>query len=110
MSETYFDKVRESVVGDVVHALRGGRNEVLNKAAFTLGRHAHLAPALLDKAIVDLHGAAKQIGLNETEIKATIGSGFKRGGENPKQLENSDAVPYNASDFERLISKLAASD
>ena len=110
MSETYFEKVRESVVGDVVHALRGGRNEVLNKAAFTLGRHAHLAPALLDKAIVELHGAAKQIGLNETEIKATIGSGFKRGGENPKQLENSDAVPYTASDFERLISKLAASD
>jgi len=110
MSESYFEKVRESVVGDVVHALRGGRNEVLNKAAFTIGRHAHLAPALLDKAIVDLHGAAKQIGLNEPEIKATIGSGFKRGGENPKQLENSDAVPYTASDFERLISKLAASD
>jgi len=110
MSESYFEKVRESVVGDVVHALRGGRNEVLNKAAFTIGRHAHLAPALLDKAIVDLHGAAKQIGLNELEIKATIGSGFKRGGENPKQLENSDAVPYTASDFERLISKLAASD
>ena len=110
MSESYFEKVRESVVGDVVHALRGGRNEVLNKVAFTIGRHAHLAPALLDKAIVDLHGAAKQIGLNEPEIKATIGSGFKRGGENPKQLENSDAVPYTASDFERLISKLAASD
>ena len=110
MSESYFEKVRESVVGDVVHALRGGRNEVLNKAAFTIGRHAHLAPALLDKAIVDLHGAAKQIGLNELEIKATIGSGFKRGGENPKQLENSDAVPFTASDFERLISKLAASD
>ncbi len=83
---------------------------MLNKAAFTLGRHAHLAPALLDKAIVDLHGAAKQIGLNEPEIKATIGSGFKRGGENPKQLENSNAVPYTTSDFERLISKLAASD
>ncbi len=110
MSESYFEKVRESVVGDVVHALRGGRNEVLNKAAFTIGRHAHLAPALLDRAIVDLHGAAKQIGLNEIEIKATIGSGFKRGGENPKTLENSDAVPYTASDFDRLISKLAASD
>ena len=110
MSEIYFEKVRESVIGDVVHALRGGRNEVLNKAAFTLGRHAHLAPGLLDKAIVDLHGAAKQVGLNEPEIKATIGSGFKRGGENPKHLENSDAVPYTTSDFERLISKLAASD
>ena len=68
MSEIYFEKVRESVIGDVVHALRGGRNEVLNKAAFTLGRHAHLAPGLLDKAIVDLHGAAKQVGVNEPEI------------------------------------------
>lgn len=110
MSELYFDKVRESVLGDVVHAMKGGRNEVLNKAAFTLGRHAHLAPALLDAAIVDLHGAAKQIGLNELEIKATIGSGFKRGGENPKKLENSEAVPYTASEFDRLISKLASSD
>ena len=110
MSESYFQKVRESVLGDVVHAMKGGRNEVLNKAAFTLGRHAHLAPALLDAAIVDLHGAAKQIGLNELEIKATIGSGFKRGGENPKKLENSEAVPYTASEFDRLISKLASSD
>jgi RecA-family ATPase len=86
------------------------RNEVLNKAAFTIGRHAHLSPANLDSAIVDLHNAAKQIGLHDSEIKPTIGSGFKRGGENPKQLENSDTLPYTPSEFDRLVGKLAAKE
>ncbi len=107
MSEAYFEKVRESVVTDVMHAGAGGRNETLNKAAFTLGRHAHLAPARLEAAIMDLHNTAKMIGLNDIEIKATIGSGFKRGGENPKVLEMSDAVPYTASEFDRLVGRLA---
>ena len=107
MSEAYFNKVRENVVQDVFHAISGGRNEILNKAAFTLGRHAHLAPTQLDAAMFELHAAAKSVGLQDHEIKATIGSGFKRGGENPKELENSDSVPYTPSEFNRLIIKMA---
>ena len=110
MSEAYFHRVRENVATDVMHATKGGRNETLNKAAFTLGRHAHLAPAQLDAAIIELHSAARQAGLNDIEIKSTIGSGLKRGGENPKILENSDAVPYTPSEFERLITRLASKD
>ena len=110
MSEAYFNKVRESAVSEMLTTIKGGRNETLNKAAYALGRHAHLGPANIDAAIFDLHAAAKSIGLNEIEIKATIGSGFKRGGENPKVLEDSDAVPYTASEFDRLIGRLASSE
>jgi len=110
MSDAYFSKVRESVVSEVMATLKGGRNETLNKAAYTLGRHAHLSPANIDAAIVELHGAAKTIGLNDIEIKATIGSGFKRGGENPKELKDSETTPYTVSEFDRLVGRLAAQD
>lgn len=110
MSEAYFRKVLDCAVDDVVASMKGGRNENLNKAAFSLGRHAHLAPANIDDAIVQLHTAARQIGLNDIEIKTTIGSGFKRGGENPKELESSDSMPYVASELDRLITRLAHKD
>ena len=110
MSEAYFSKVRESTVSEMLTTIKGGRNEMLNKAAYTLGRHAHLAPSNIDAAIIDLHAAAKQVGLHDIEIKATIGSGFKRGGENPKVLEDSDAKPFTASEFDRLIGKLASKE
>ena len=65
MSEAYFNKVRESAVSDVIAAFKGGRNETLNKAAYALGRHAHLGANVIELAITDLHTAAKSIGLND---------------------------------------------
>ncbi|MAO24665.1 MAG: hypothetical protein CMJ25_28285, partial [Phycisphaerae bacterium] len=97
-------------MADVANAIKGSRNEILNKAAFSLGRHAHLAPANLDAALGDLHTAAKAMGLQDHEIRATIGSGFKRGGDSPKELENSNDMPYTPSEFERLMTRLAAKD
>jgi len=110
MSEAYFNKVVDGAVGDVIASMKGGRNENLNKAAFSIGRHAHMSPANIDAAILQLHAAARQIGLKDFEIKSTIGSGFKRGGENPKQLENSDIQPYIPSELERLVTRLASKD
>lgn len=110
MSEAYFAKVKESAVQDIITSAKGGRNETLNKAAYSLGRHAHLAPAMIEAAIMEMIGAAKQSGLNELECKSTIASGFKRGGENPKQLENSDAMPYTPSEFDRLVGRLAQAE
>jgi RecA-family ATPase len=110
MSEAYFNKVLDGAVHDVIASMKGGRNENLNKAAFAIGRHAHLSPANTDNAILQLHTAARQIGLKDFEIKSTIGSGFKRGAENPKQLENSDIQPYIPSELERLVSRLASKD
>lgn len=110
MSEAYFNKVVDGAVGDVIASMKGGRNENLNKAAFSIGRHAHMSPANIDGAILQLHAAARQVGLKDFEIKSTIGSGFKRGGENPKQLENSDIQPYIPSELERLVTRLASKD
>ena len=110
VSERYFDKVAESAVTDVATAIKGSRNEILNKAAFSLGRHAHMAPGHLDGAIAQLHSAAKVLGLQDHEIKATIGSGFKRGGDSPKELDNADAMPYTPSEFDRLMGRLAAKE
>jgi RecA-family ATPase len=110
MSEAYFSKVLDGAVHDVIASMKGGRNENLNKAAFAIGRHAHLSPANTDAAIMQLHAAAREIGLKDFEIKSTIGSGFKRGAENPKQLENSDIQPYIPSELERLVARLASQD
>ena len=110
MSVNYFAKVRESVVSEIGMAPKGRRNEALNLAAYALGRHAHMDAANIDSSVIDLHTAAKAIGLQEHEIKATIGSGFKRGSENPKQLENDDAVPFQPSEMDRLIVRLASKD
>jgi hypothetical protein len=103
MSQQYFEKVRQSIVAEMTVAGQGGRNEALNKAAFTLGRHAHMGSGDIDNTILDLHTAAKAIGLQEPEIKTTIGSGFKRGSENPKQLEGSETEPFAPSEMDRLI-------
>ena len=110
MSEAYFSKVLDGAVHDVIASMKGGRNENLNKAAFAIGRHAHLSPANTDAAIMQLHAAAREVGLKDFEIKSTIGSGFKRGAENPKQLENSDIQPYIPSELERLVARLASQD
>lgn len=110
MSVNYFEKVRESVVSDITMAPKGRRNEALNLAAYALGRHAHMDAANIDSSVIDLHTAAKAIGLPDQEIKATIGSGFKRGSENPKQLDGDDAVPFQASEMDRLIARLASKE
>ncbi len=110
MSEAYFNKVVDGAVGDVIASMKGGRNENLNKAAFSIGRHAHMSPANLDAANLQLPAAARQIGLKDFEIKSTIGSGFKRGGENPKQFVNSEIQPYIPSELERLVTRLASKD
>lgn len=108
MSHQYFRKVRESAVADISSAGQGRRNEALNVAAYSLGRHAHLDAANIDSTIIEMHAAAKAIGLQEHEIKATIGSGFQRGSENPKCLENSEQVPFQTSEMDRLIARLAS--
>ena len=110
MSVNYFQKVLESVVTEIGMAPQGRRNEALNLAAYALGRHAHMDASNIDSSVIDLHTAAKAIGLQEHEIKATIGSGFKRGSENPKTLENDDAVPFQPSEMDRLIVRLASKD
>ncbi len=59
-------------VGDVRAAESGGRNQALNRAAWSLGQ----ARVPLDEVLVALMAAAEDIGLGEREAEATIRSGW----------------------------------
>ena len=102
----YFDKVTETAVLDVQAAGPGLRNATLNKAAFSLGRHAHMRSADVNRALEEVNAAAAGIGLPAHEIKATVGSGFKRGLENPRTVDEND-TPFQPSELDRLITRLA---
>ena len=93
MSEAYFEKVRESAVSEILTTLKGARNEALNKAAYALGRHAHLGPANIDAAVSDLHSAAKQIGLNEIEIKRRSDLALSAGAKTPRCSRTATPCP-----------------
>ncbi len=103
---SYFDKVAESAVIDMAAAGPGNRNMALNRAAFSLGRHAHMRGASIDAAIQSLHVAAEASGLHRHEVLATIGSGFRRGAENPREIDEN--TPFQPSELDRLISRLSA--
>ncbi len=57
----------------------GGRNDALNRAAYSLGKLA--AQGYLDERRIwtDLTTAARQAGLSDTEIRRTIASGLRAG-------------------------------
>lgn len=109
MSDAYFQRVRESALNDVATAGAGDRNTSLNKAAFNIGRHAHLTTQDgVEGALSDLVIQAKALGLHENEIKATITSGFREGGNNKKEIENYNAEPFVRSDWDRLLDRMAS--
>jgi hypothetical protein len=65
----------------------GARNNILNRAAFVLGRF--VACNLLDREEVHdaLHAAARNVGLADPEIEATIKSGLDAGMLDPHDLK-----------------------
>ena len=106
MSIQYFTKVKENCVSEIAISAPGQRNEILNKAAFSIGRHSHFEGVDVDAALLDISTAAKAIGLNDIEIKSTMGSGFSRGLQSPKELTGSEQAPYEASEMTKLIQRL----
>lgn len=71
----------------------GGRNEALNKAAFSLGQL--VAGGELDEPTVvrELTAAARLAGLDEHEIQPTIESGLRAGGLQPRNVPERPGVP-----------------
>jgi len=71
----------------VCGAQPGERNDTLNKAAFNLG--TLVGGGYLDRAEVEaaLRGAAESVGLEPTEIDATINSGLDSGVMSPRKIE-----------------------
>jgi hypothetical protein len=72
-------------VAEVRAAQVGGRNDRLNRAAFSLGMLA--AGGELDRTLVEaeLLTAALEIGLPETEARASIRSGLSAGAREPRR-------------------------
>ena len=71
----------------------GGRNDQLNRSAFSLGQL--VGGAVLDRTEVEasLLSAARSIGLDEKEITATIRSGLADGMNRPRCVPDHGALP-----------------
>ena len=106
MSGAYWDAVVRNVVDDLSTAGPGARNAQLNAASFALGRCAHLPGADIDAALLQLTQAGEQIGLAAPEIRATMASGFRRGTDNPRDIEDG-SMPFEPPAIERLMRRLA---
>ena len=82
--ERYLEKALESELVKLQMAAEGSRNDALNLAAFRMGQ---LVSRGLDEsaAISRLTQVARGIGLEDTEIAATIQSGMESGRANPRE-------------------------
>ena len=81
-------------VEDLRRLVEGQRNDGLNRAAFCLG--TLVAGGELAEAVVfhELLTAAVGIGLSETEALATIRSGFRAGGRQPRRAPDPAALEF----------------
>jgi Bifunctional DNA primase/polymerase, N-terminal len=67
----------------VLEARPGERNATLNREAFLLGRLVSSGCIERDASLVSLYRAARSAGLDDSECRATIRSGFEAGLRNP---------------------------
>ena len=85
-ARAYAESARRRELDRLAKAPMHQRNDTLNRVAFKLGQ---LLPyGILDSAVIaqDLAAMARTIGLDESEIGPTIGSGLKAGGQCPRRL------------------------
>lgn len=68
----------------VATAPEGGRNHVLNRAAFSLGQLIAAGHVTETDAVEELTRAAARAGLDQTETARTIASGLKAGAAHPR--------------------------
>jgi hypothetical protein len=88
----YVQKALENEVEKVRQAPDGERNNTLNQAAFNMG--TLVAATGYDPGIErELEAAATFAGLERSEIKQTIRSGFEAGKKNPRKIEDGDKEP-----------------
>lgn len=78
----------DRVCRDLARAAAGGRNAALNRAAFIAG--GFVGAGLLDegRAVSAIYAAARHIGLEDAECRATIRSGFQAGAQKPVGLNH----------------------
>ena len=72
----------------LANTMPGGRNHQLNKSAFNISQliaSGHIDPTIAWDA---LSNTARQIGLTETEIQATLKSAYRAGSAQPRQVDD----------------------
>jgi hypothetical protein len=83
-TSAYGRRALEAECGRLALAPEGQRNHMLNAAAFALGQLVASGALSADEVIVSLVEVARLIGLNDTEVEATIESGMTAGLRSPK--------------------------
>ncbi len=82
---TYGIAGMERELGRLAQQTEGGRNNALNRAAFALAQLSAGGELSEEVALRSLEHVASQIGLSDTEARATIASAWKSGTEAPRQ-------------------------
>ena len=67
----------------VLEAIPGQRNATLNRQAFTLGRFVGAGMVDESASVIAVYQAARCVGLDDSETRATIRSGFEAGLKQP---------------------------
>jgi RecA-family ATPase len=83
------DYVAQAVAGELeklAATAHGGRNHQLNVSACSLGHYVGAGQADEEEVLNELLAVAVQIGLDESEARATIRSGLKKGMSEPVRL------------------------
>lgn len=86
VNTTYGQRALEAECGRVVLAPEGERNDTLNRAAFSLGQLIAGGALDADQAATALLIAAARCGLEETEARRTVASGFRAGSAQPRRV------------------------
>ncbi len=89
---TYGLRALEGEMGRLMAQQEGGRNDALNRAAFSLGQLVAGGELSEEKAVTSLELAADRIGLERGESLATIRSGMRGGSAVPRQAPEKAAA------------------
>jgi len=103
--KAYVDAAIEAETTRVRSAGKGGRNNTLNEAAFSLGQLVGAGHVGEAEIFALLMNAAKDCGLGQAESRKTILSGLKAGAKDPRQIADIDRPDdgANAEAAQRLI-------
>lgn len=92
----------ERTLGQLATAREGGRNDALNRAAFSMAQLVAGGELEADYVRDELVQVAERLDLPPSEIRATIASGWKAGEEQPRQApERSDENATSVQHSER---------
>ena len=94
-TERYAAAALDKELDALARAVEGGRNEQLNKSAFSLGQL--VAGGVLNESEVvnKLETVAMAIGLNEREITRTIESGLRGGAKEPRGIPQEPELKWS---------------